>query len=141
MARRYLEIERIRFGDRLRVELDPAPETLEAAVPALILLPLVENAVRYGIEPRTEGGRIAVRSRRKGLMLVLELEDDGPGFPPELLKGARPVERGGRRSIGLQNCRERLRMLYGIEHSLELENRTEGGARIRIAVPFRGKPA
>ena len=109
---------------------------MDARLPAMLLLPLVENAVRYGVEPNTEGGRVEVRVEREGEQLLVEVLDGGPGFPSDVLLTAEG--RGdGRPHIGLANTRDRLRALYGDEHSFTLENRPEGGARIRIAIPFR----
>src|SRR5256886_14847951 len=101
---RYLEIEQTRFGDRLSVRMDVAPDTLNALVPNLVLQPLVENAIRHGIEPRAKPGRIALRARRENGKLKLELRDNGVGLSPD-----RKMEEG----VGLSNTRGRFRELYG----------------------------
>lgn len=123
---KYLEIERIRFRDRLtaRVEVDPA--VLEVQVPSLVLQPLVENAIRHGIEPRPGPGHIDIRVRREGNRLLLVVHDNGAGMPP-----------GGftREGIGLANTRERLRELYGDDHEFLLGNHPEGGLEISIRIP------
>jgi two-component system, LytTR family, sensor kinase len=113
LVRGYLEIERVRFGDRLDAEVGAAPDALSARVPALVLQPLVENAVRHAVAPRETGGRVRVDARRAGRMLRLTVTDDGPGLPPD-----GPAAGFG---IGLANTRERLAQLYGADHRLALE--------------------
>ena len=138
VAERYLGIERIRFGDRLETSVEVEPAARAASVPALVLLPLVENAVRHGVEPRTGGGRVEIAARRSGGELVLEVRDDGPGYPREVLEGSgAELEHDGRRRIGLANTRKRLRVLYGEEYGLTLSNPAEGGALARIRIPCR----
>ena len=125
----YLDIQRTRFADRLRVDLEIPSETLEGLVPTLLLQPIVENAVKHGIEPHAAAGRISVRSWREGGRLMMEVLDDGPGF--------NGVRDGG---IGLANTRERLRALYGGDHLLTLGKGPAGGARVLIALPWRTAP-
>ena len=125
---RYLEIEQIRFGERIRIEVAVAPETLDALVPSLVLQPLVENAIRHGIAPRAGGGRLEIRALREGAMLRLQVCDDGPGLPAD------GVPRSG---VGLANTRARCEQLYGSDHRFELANRPEGGLAITLAIPFR----
>jgi len=128
MLSTYLEIERVRFGDRLKVELEIAPETLEAQVPNLVLQPLVENAIRHGIEPRARPGAVCVRASRSENSLLMEVTDNGAGLP----KG-KPVKEG----VGLTNTRARLRELYGENHQFELLNGEQGGLRVLLKIPFR----
>ncbi|MES1167648.1 MAG: ATP-binding protein, partial [Oleiharenicola lentus] len=124
---KYLEIERIRFRDRLAVEIRAAPDTLELEVPSLIIQPLVENAIRHGIEPQARPGRITVEARREGAALVLLVRDNGAGQPP-----------GGftREGIGLANTRERLRELYGDRHRFVLANHPDGGLEVSLTLPL-----
>lgn len=124
---RYLEIEQIRFGNRLRVEIDAAPETLSARVPNLILQPLVENAIRHGIEPHARPGRIQLLARCKADELTLEVHDNGSG-----LTSQSPVD-----GVGLSNTRARLQTLYGDAHILEFLTPPEGGLLVRLVIPFR----
>jgi LytS/YehU family sensor histidine kinase len=125
--RRYLEIEQTRFGDRLAVTMEIAPETLDARVPNLILQPLVENAIRHGIEPHARAGRIELRARRLDGSLALEVQDSGAG-----LRGAAAIE-----GVGLSNTRARLRELYGAAHQFDLQDGADGGLRVRLRIPFR----
>lgn len=126
---RYLQIEEIRFQDRLtvRFEIDPAVEA--ALVPNLILQPLVENAVRHAVEPRPGPGAVVVRARREGEALELAVLDDGPGVSEE------PTPRGN--GIGLSTTRARLEGLYGREGELRLDQRPEGGLAVLVRLPFQ----
>lgn len=126
--RRYLEIEQIRFGDRLAVELDIEPLTLDAEVPSFILQPLVENAVRHGISPRARGGTVRLRSDRDHGTLTLIVEDDGVGLPDG--NGVR------REGVGLSNTRARLSQLYGEDYTLELVG-ADPGLRVCMSIPYR----
>lgn len=124
---RYLDIEKIRFADRLQVRLQIAPETLDAAVPNLILQPLVENAIRHGIAPRATAGTITIIAVRHGEKLLLQITDDGPGLPD----GA-ALNNG----VGLSNTIARLQRLYGAAQSFVLRNAPEGGAAASLEIPF-----
>ncbi|MGD8495732.1 MAG: histidine kinase [Gemmatimonadales bacterium] len=139
---RYLEIERTRFGDRLTVELDVDPATLDARIPNLILQPLVENAVRHGVAPRAEPGWIGLRAVRRDGELLVTIEDDGPGLPAHADPAKPDVEARGTSSaanggVGLANCRARLGQLYGDEARLELDAAPAGGLRVSLSIPFR----
>jgi two-component system, LytTR family, sensor kinase len=125
---RYLEIEKTRFGRRLNVRLEIAPDTLDLLVPNLLLQPLVENAIRHGIEKRSKPGWIELHARCEEGRLHLEVRDNGPGLPAE------PPQRQG---IGLTNTRSRLQQLYGKGQSLELRDAEGGGVVVDIWIPFR----
>jgi two-component sensor histidine kinase len=127
---RYLDIEQARFGDRLQVELQIAPETENAHVPSLLLQPLVENAVRHGVELHTGGGQVVVRAYRDGDSLCLDVQDSG--------KGPRDEHVGS--GIGLSTTRARLEQLYGREQKLELELAESGGALASVRIPFHTSP-
>ncbi len=127
---RYVEIEKVRFGDRLAVEISVDPELLDARVPNLILQPLVENAIRHGIAPRAAGGRIEIEVRRDNGMLDLEIRDNGPGLPA----GDDGIEGIG--GIGLANTRARLEQLYGDRHRFELSDAAGGGLAVNLAIPL-----
>jgi two-component system LytT family sensor kinase len=124
---RYLEIETIRFRDRLEISISVDEDVLDARVPSLILQPLVENAVHHGVQPHNRVGRIDVRGFRENGQLVLTVCDNGSGIPP-----------GGpkREGIGLANTRARLAELYGGREQFSLANISQGGLCVRIAIPF-----
>jgi two-component sensor histidine kinase len=122
----YLDIEKTRFGDRLHVEFEIAEETKAALIPNLILQPIVENAIRHGVEPRTRPGRIVLRSFTQENRLILEVEDNGPGLP----------KNSSREGIGLSNTKARLKALHGTAGALETAS-SDTGAKVRITVPFR----
>jgi LytS/YehU family sensor histidine kinase len=126
----YLDIQRMRFSDRLTVRMEIAPETLEALVPNLILQPLVENAIRHGISLKDTAGVIIINCYRDDGMLRIRVCDDGPG----LQSGWRMEDCAG---IGLANTSERLKHLYGAEHRFDLGNADGGGMIASIAIPFR----
>jgi two-component system LytT family sensor kinase len=141
-AHGYLDIERVRFGGRLRVETD-VPDGLESLpVPSLLLQPVVENAVRYGIAPRPDGGLVRLSARRDGDRLVLAVEDDGPGIPADALAralGAGEPRAPGGRGFGLFALRERLRALGA---SLAIETPPAGGTRVTVTLPLNpGAPS
>ncbi len=124
---RYLEIERIRFADRLHVRLHIAPETLEARVPNLILQPLVENAIRHGIAPRSTPGLIEIRAARENGRLRLQVQDNGAGISPDKFN---------RNGVGLANTSARLERLYGANQMFTFNNAPEGGAVVTLKIPF-----
>ena len=126
---KYLEIEQTRFRDRLTVVFDIHPDTLDALVPNLLLQPLVENAIKHGIGPRPTPGQIAVRARRVGAMLELDVQDNGVG-----LSAARLTDFN--RGVGLSNTRSRLDRLYGSLHRFEFRQPAEGGLLVLIAIPL-----
>lgn len=128
---RYVEIQRLRFGDRLRVDVGSADGVGDGLVPTLLLQPLVENAVRHGIERRAGAGRIEVSAERDGDRLTLRVRDDGPG-PDETAEGGT--------GVGLENTRARLGELYGDEASLTLEGGAGGGAEVTVRLPFHTEP-
>jgi len=134
---RYLAIERVRFQDRLQVDIVAEDDALAASVPNLILQPLVENAVRHGIARRTAARQLTLRAFRRDATLVLEVEDDGPGLPRDWTLS--PHESG----LGLTNVRDRLERMYGPDGRLELGTPVgdDGGPRpgvvARISIPFR----
>jgi len=128
---RYLDIERIRFQDRLTVERSIEPGTLDALVPNLVLQPLVENAIRYGVAPRAAGGRVGLAARRVADELELSVSDDGPGFAPDSASGPQGF------GVGLANTRARLAQLYGAAGRLEQGSGPGGGACVRLRLPFR----
>ncbi|MGI0521329.1 sensor histidine kinase, partial [Microbacterium maritypicum] len=130
----YLELERARFGDRLRVTLQIAPETLATVIPFLTVQPLVENAVRHGLEPGVGGGEIRIASRDDGTHTEITVEDDGVGMDPEGLRATLTAGDDGVH-VGLRNVDTRLRQLYGADGGLVVETNTGAGTLVRMRVP------
>ncbi len=133
----YLAIEVVRFGEKLRVEKEIAPETLALQVPSMLLQPLIENSIKHGLEPRISGGTVTLRSRIAGECLLLEVEDDGVGIAPES-DATSPVSglvRPGT-GIGMKNVRERLEVLYGGAAHMRIESRPGRGTRVSIEMPL-----
>ncbi len=125
--RGYLEIEQTRFQDRLTVDFDVENETLDAQIPNLILQPLVENAIRHGIAPRADAGKILIESRRENGFIELSVSDNGAG-----LNDSAKTHNG----IGLANTRERLEKLYGEEQKFEIVSSKHGGLQVKIKIPY-----
>jgi two-component system, LytTR family, sensor kinase len=129
LLERYLQIEQVRFRDRLTVERDIAPGVLDAEVPSLLLQPLVENAIRHGISASGGPGHVRIEAAAQDGTLELRVLDSGPGF------AAHPAT--SRTGLGLVNTRARLEQLYGADHELELSNRMTGGAAVTVRLPLR----
>jgi len=125
----YLDIEVVRFGPKLRVRKEIAPETVDVVVPSMILQPLVENSIKHGLSRKVGAGTITIRSWRDHARLMIEVEDDGMGFLLERLE--QPMTSG----IGLANVRERLRVIYGATYQLTLASEPGQGTRARIEMP------
>ena len=125
---RYLEIQRVRFGDRLRVTIKASDDAAGARIPLLIVQPLVENALRHGLAPRIEVGRIGIDAVRQGPMLVLRVEDDGEGLSAGWIFGTT--------GTGLRNLETRLSVEFAGEHSISVLPREGGGVRAEVCLPF-----
>ena len=126
----YLEIEQVRFGDRLRVAFELEPQTLSAEVPHLILQPVVENAIQHAIAPRAAQGQIKIAAKRIDSLLRVEVRDNGPGI-------ATNGDILGKKGVALSNVRTRLSEIYGSEFRFELINAGDGGLTVTMEVPFR----
>jgi two-component system LytT family sensor kinase len=124
-VREYLEVQRVRFGDRLRFTIDAASQTLNGLVPQLLLQPIVENAVEHGISNSLAGGNVRVSTSRDATSLMIAVEDDGPGIAPD-----------SRAGIGLASTRERLSGMFGDKASLVTEPRAPSGTRVIIRLPY-----
>jgi two-component system LytT family sensor kinase len=124
--RAYVDIEQVRWGDRLVVEWDCTVDTLDAAVPTLIWQPVLENAIRHGRDPRSGHARIHLGARRQGEELSLTIRDWGPGLPPE----------GHSERVGLRNTRERVARLYAGRASFELSDAPGGGTMAMLRLPY-----
>lgn len=131
--KRYFEIERIRFQDRLQIEYDIAPDCLPAQIPCLMLQPLAENAMKHGISRDSTARMLRISAHRERTQLVLTVYNDGPALPrDELVSGS---------GIGVQNTRARLHMLYENEAKFELRDHPPRGVMARISLPFATRPA
>ncbi len=132
----YLDIEVVRFGEKLRVVKEIAEDTLDIVVPSMLLQPLIENSIKHGLEPRISGGTVTLRSWLEGERLIVEIEDDGVGMEP----GRTPVTPAGglaRESsgIGMKNVRERMEVLYGEGAVVEVVSRPGRGTKVLLVMP------
>ncbi|WP_158941971.1 sensor histidine kinase [Granulicella sp. S190] len=134
----YLDIEVVRFGEKLRVVKEIASDTLDIVVPGMLLQPLIENSIKHGLEPRISGGTVTLRSRitDEGRLMV-EVEDDGVGIAPErpevsLVSG---LVRPGN-GIGMRNVRERMQVLYGDLATVEINSRPGRGTKVTLIMPI-----
>jgi signal transduction histidine kinase len=127
-AQKYLDIQKIRFAERLQLSVDVPTELYTAQVPALILQPMVENAVKHGIAKRAQGGSIRIAASRSNGMLTLSVSNDGPSLPADW-----EMARSG---IGISNVRTRLKSLYGDTFELSMRNQEGGGVAVSLSLPF-----
>lgn len=130
----YLELERSRFGDRLAVTLRIAPETLSTVIPFLSVQPIVENAVRHGLEPGERGGGIRIEARDDATHTEITVEDDGVGMDPEQLRALLNTDADGAH-VGIRNVDTRLRQLYGPGGGLVVETNIGAGTLVRMRIP------
>jgi LytS/YehU family sensor histidine kinase len=126
----YLDIQKVRFSDRLTARMEIDPETLNALLPNLILQPLVENAIRHGIAHKKSPGLLVVKTFHKNGHLHITVSDDGPGLSSDW-------KAKNHDGIGLVNTSERLKHLYGSDHRFDLRNSETGGTTASIVIPFR----
>ena len=127
----YLDIEKVRFEDRLNIEFDIQDEAKEGLIPSLILQPHVENAIKYAIAPALDGGLLKIHARKDGKNLVVSLEDDGPGMDdPD-----KPISTSSS-GVGIVNTRDRLNQIYGDDHTFFIQNIEPKGLRVWMKIPF-----
>jgi two-component system LytT family sensor kinase len=126
----YLDIEEVRFGDRLTVAFELEPQTLSAQVPHLILQPVVENAIQHAIAPRAAQGHINIEAKRLNSLLRVAISDSGPGISSN-------ANSLGKKGVGLSNVRSRLQQIYGPDFRFELMNAGDGGLTVVIEIPFQ----
>ncbi|MFK8047142.1 MAG: sensor histidine kinase [Halioglobus sp.] len=131
----YLDIEKVRFGERLQIHIDIEPEAELALMPGLLLQPLVENSIKYAIALAISGGAIGIGAKVIGDELLLEIADDGPGLD---LRYGKSAKGGG---VGLSNSRERLKELYGDKQSFRLGSTEPHGLTISIRIPLQLRPS
>ena len=139
----YLGIEVVRFGAKLRVAKEIAPDTLDIAVPSMLLQPLIENSIKHGLEPRISGGTVTIRSRMtEHRLLLVEVEDDGVGMETgrEMAPAGSGLVRSGS-GVGMRNVRERMEVLYGGAASVEMVSRPGRGTRVTLRMPVRDAQA
>jgi len=127
----YLEIERIRFQNRLVTHMDVSPQSLLAKVPNLILQPIVENAIRHGIAPRSTPGLLEIEAKQHDGTLRIQVRDNGPGLPKH-----RTSQNLIKKGLGLANTETRLERLYGADHLFDLTNNPAGGLIVTLEIPF-----
>ena len=127
----YLSIEQARFGDRLAVRVDVDPSIVQAQIPSMLLQPLVENAIKYAVGPKEEGGTIEISATNNDNSLVLTVSDDGPG-----LADTKDLPHPSGTGVGLRNIRERLSNSYGDNAAMHIANRGEGGLIVVIRLPL-----
>jgi LytS/YehU family sensor histidine kinase len=127
-AKKYLDIQKVRFAERLQLSMDVPKELYPAQVPSLILQPMVENAVKHGIAKRAQGGAIRIAASRSNGMLTLSVSNDGPSLPADW-----EMTRSG---IGMSNVRTRLQSLYGNAFELSMRNQEAGGVEVSVSLPF-----
>ncbi len=137
----YLDIEVVRFGDKLRVVKEIAEDTLAVMVPSMLLQPLIENSIKHGLEPRISGGTVTLRSRMlSDGRLLLEVEDDGIGMDAErdgVVNAARQFGAGsGGGGIGMRNVRERMGVMYGNAAEVEIVSRPGRGTKVTLVLPM-----
>ena len=133
----YLDIEVVRFGEKLRVVKEISDDTLDIIVPSMLLQPLIENSIKHGLEPRISGGTITLRSRIADDRLLLEIEDDGVGIEPggpTTAPDSGIVREGS--GIGMRNVRERIQVLYGDEAHVDIVSRPGRGTRVSLRMPL-----
>jgi two-component system LytT family sensor kinase len=127
-AQGYLDIQKVRFAERLQLSVEVPKELYGALVPSLILQPMVENAIKHGIAKRLQGGAIQIAASRNNGMLMLSVGNDGPSLPLDW-----DAKRSG---IGISNVRTRLQSLYGARCELTIKNRRAGGVEVSVSLPF-----
>jgi two-component system LytT family sensor kinase len=132
---RYLTIERARFGDRLQVRLQIAPEVLGVGLPFLCLQPLVENAVRHGLSRKPGVGMVSIEARDAGAECHITVEDDGVGMDPAVFAPGRPSDNDDGQHVGLTNVDERLRSVFGDHLGLVVETAPGAGTKVSMRVP------
>jgi two-component system LytT family sensor kinase len=126
----YLDIERVRFQDRLTTSLDVEPRALDSRVPNLILQPIVENALRHGLSQRAAPGHLEISAKRDNGSLRIQVKDNGPGL--SAITGSKTNKREG---LGLSNTKARLEQLYGAAHRFSIENAPGGGLVVTLEIP------
>jgi two-component system LytT family sensor kinase len=126
-SERYLQIQKVRFAERLQLSVEVPDNLRSAQVPSLLLQPMVENAVKHGISKRAQGGAIRISASRNGGILTLRVYNDGPTFP---------LEAQATSGVGMANVRTRLHSLYGDAFRLSVQNQEPDGVEVAVSVPY-----
>lgn len=132
----YLDIEKVRFADRLQLSIDVESEIESALVPTMLLQPIIENSIKHGISKSESGGSIAISAKRAGSNLVITVTDDGPGLSEGDLESDALAFSNG---VGVSNIRNRLNEIYGDRHKLEFENAIPQGFTVKVVIPYDRK--
>ncbi|MFN3162012.1 MAG: sensor histidine kinase [Pseudohongiellaceae bacterium] len=132
-SRLYLDIEEVRFGDRLQLRFDIDPDVQSALVPTMLLQPIIENSIKHGISKVEAGGTIAICAHREGEQLIIEVSDDGPGISAEETPGKEFFLSTG---VGVSNIRNRLQEIYGDDHQLEFLRTDPHGLTVKVVIPY-----
>lgn len=133
-VRLYLDIEKVRFEERMQVRFNIDAEAEQALVPSMLLQPLIENSIKHAIALSEEGGWIEIDARVEQQQLLISISDDGPGLPEDepVIEKSHPTSTG----VGLKNIRERLREIYGKSHKLEFSRRKPLGCTVTVSIPY-----
>ncbi len=129
----YLDIEKVRFADRLHIDINIEEGVDAALVPTMLLQPIIENSIKHGISKSEDGGHIVISAKKVGDMLQIQVTDDGPGLSEEELANDALAFSNG---VGVSNIRNRLREIYGQQHQLEFENAEPKGFTVRVIFPY-----
>lgn len=132
----YLDIEKVRFGERLQLEFAIDSDTQDALVPTMLLQPIIENSIKHGISKVESGGTIAIRARRDGQQLIIEVSDDGPGLASRDTLDADSALSNG---VGVSNIRNRLREIYNDQHKLEFLSVEPHGLTVKVVIPYESE--
>ena len=132
----YLDIEKVRFAERLKLDFSIDSEAEAALVPTMLLQPIIENSIKHGISKSVDGGCIKIEARLKDNNLTIKVTDDGPGLSEDELAGKDVNFSNG---VGVSNIRNRLQEIYGSNHSLEFENAQPTGLTVKVVIPYDRK--
>ena len=131
----YLDIEKVRFAERLKLQFDIEVSAQVALVPTMLLQPIIENSIKHGITKIESGGTISIRARESGNFLTLDVTDDGPGLPEEDAEARLSLSKG----VGISNIRNRLEEIYGNDHELVFANTKPRGLKVTVVIPYESE--
>ena len=134
-SRLYLDIEKVRFAERLKLQFDIEVNAQSALVPTMLLQPIIENSIKHGITKVAPGGTIKIKARKNGGLLTLDITDDGPGLPEEDAEARLSLSKG----VGISNIRNRLKEIYGNDHKLVFANTEPSGLKVTVVIPYESE--